>query len=202
MNSTTTAFPSPSRSARRPSAAAIAANGKGSPFGRSSKLRVAQFSRGRLPGPAARVVGFTLIEVIVAIAVLASLAAIAIPQFANYRHQAQIAQAVADIRKIDLALRIYKTQNGDWPSTLAALGMSDLPTDPWDRAYGYLKIEGDLLALANARKDVFHVPINSDFDLYSKGRDGSSLSLIPAPVSQDDIIRANDGRYVGLASEW
>ena len=146
--------------------------------------------------------GFTLIEVIVAIAVLGSLAAIAIPQFASYRYQAQIAQAVADIRKIDLALRTYKTQNGDWPATLADLGMSDLPTDPWNRAYGYLKIEGNLLALATARKDVFHVPINSDFDLYSMGRDGSSLSLLPAPVSQDDIVRANDGRYVGLASEY
>jgi len=145
---------------------------------------------------------FTLIEVIVALGVLGSLAAIAIPKFSSYQYQAQIAHAVADIRKIDLALRTYKEQNGNWPATLADLGMSDLPNDPWDRAYGYLKIEGNLLALASARKDVFHVPINSDFDLYSKGRDGSSLSLLPAPVSQDDIIRANDGRYVGLASEY
>ena len=146
--------------------------------------------------------GFTLIELIVALAVLGSLAAIAIPQFSSYRYQAQIAQAISDIRRIDLALRTYKTHNGDWPATLAALGMSDLPTDPWNRAYGYLKIEGDLLALVNARKDVFHVPINSDFDLYSRGRDGSTLSLIVAPESQDDIIRANDGRYVGLASGY
>lgn len=146
--------------------------------------------------------GFTLIEVIVVIAVLGSLAAIAIPQFSSYRYQAQIAQAAADIRNIDLALRTYKAQNGNWPATLAALGMSDLPSDPWNRAYDYLKIEGDLLALADARKDVFHVPINSDFDLYSKGRDGSSLSLLTVPVSQDDIIRAVDGHYVGLASDY
>ena len=146
--------------------------------------------------------GFTLIEIIITIAILGSLSAIAIPQFASYRYLAQIAQAVADIRKIDLAIRAYKSQNGDWPATLTDLGMSDLPTDPWKNAYSYLKIEGDLLALANARKDVFHVPINSDFDLYSKGSDGATLSLIMAPQSQDDIIRANDGRYVGLASEY
>lgn len=146
--------------------------------------------------------GFTLIEVIVALAVLGSLLAIAIPQFSSYRYQAQIAQALADIRKIDLALRTYRAHNGNFPATLAALAMSDLPNDPWNRAYGYLKIEGDLLALVNARKDVFHVPINSDFDLYSTGLNGSTLSLLTAPVSQDDIIRANDGRYVGLASGY
>jgi len=147
--------------------------------------------------------GFTLIDLLVAIAVLGSLVAIAIPQFSSYRYQAQIALAIADIRKIDLALRSYKIQNGSLPATLSALGMSDLPTDPWIRAYGYLKIEGVLPPpLASARKDGFNVPINSDFDLYSKGVNGSTLSPLDAHVSQDDIVRANDGRYVGLASEY
>ena len=153
--------------------------------------------------PRQRTFGFTLIEVIVAMAVLGSLAAIAIPQFSRYRYQAQIAQAIADIRKIDLALRSYRTQNGNLPATLAALAMGDLPTDPWNRAYVYLKIEGVMPPpLVAARKDGFNVPINSDFDLYSKGTDGSTLSPLDVPVSQDDIVRGNDGRYVGLASGY
>jgi len=153
--------------------------------------------------PRRHIRGFTLIEIIVAIAVLGSLAAIAIPQFSSYRYQAQIAQAIADIRKIDLALRTYKTQNGSLPATLAALGMNDLPTDPWNRAYGYLKIEGVFPPpLGIARLDGFNVPINSDFDLYSEGIDGSTLSPLDATVSKDDIVRGNDGRYVGLASGY
>lgn len=157
----------------------------------------------RAVAPRRQTRGFTLIELLVAIAVLGSLAAIAIPQFSSYRYQAQIAQAIADIRKIDLALRTYKTHNGNLPATLAALAMSDLPTDPWNRAYSYLKIEGEPpLVLITARKDGFNVPINSDFDLYSTGRDGSTLSLLDAPVSTDDIVRGNDGRYVGLASGY
>ena len=146
--------------------------------------------------------GFTLIEIIVAIAVLASLAAIAVPQFASYRRQAQIAKAIADIRKIDLALRTHKSQNGNLPTTLASLGMSDLPTDPWNGAYSYLKIEGNPSAIGSARKDLFNVPINSDFDLYSKGLDGASVTPLAAPQSHDDIIRGNDGRYVGLAVDY
>ena len=48
-------------------------------------------------------------------------------------------------------------------------------------------------------KDRFLVPINSDFDLYSMGKDGKSQMPLTAKDSRDDIIRANDGAYIGLA---
>ncbi|MEE8148540.1 MAG: hypothetical protein V3T24_13110, partial [Longimicrobiales bacterium] len=50
-----------------------------------------------------------------------------------------------------------------------------------------------------ARKDKFLVPINSDFDLYSLGSDGKSTPPLGAKASKDDIIRANDGSYMGIA---
>jgi general secretion pathway protein G len=46
------------------------------------------------------------------------------------------------------------------------------------------------------------VPLNSTFDLYSKGRDGQSQPPLTATASQDDIVRATDGNYVGLASRY
>ena len=49
------------------------------------------------------------------------------------------------------------------------------------------------------RKDRFLVPINSDFDLYSMGKDRISQIPLTAKASRDDIIRANDGAYIGLA---
>ncbi|GAB4236056.1 MAG: hypothetical protein Kow00109_09470 [Acidobacteriota bacterium] len=52
------------------------------------------------------------------------------------------------------------------------------------------------------RKDRNMVPINSRFDLYSMGRDGQSVPPITAQQSQDDIIRANDGGFVGLARNY
>ena len=52
------------------------------------------------------------------------------------------------------------------------------------------------------RKDRFLVPVNSDYDLYSKGQDRKSSTPFTAKASQDDIVRANDGAYVGLASEF
>ena len=52
------------------------------------------------------------------------------------------------------------------------------------------------------RKDRFLVPINTDFDLYSMGADGASVGPLTSAVSRDDIVRANDGGFVGLASDF
>jgi len=52
------------------------------------------------------------------------------------------------------------------------------------------------------RKDRFLTPINSDYDLYSMGPDGESNEPLTVPVSRDDIIRASDGAYVGVAENF
>ncbi|MDR4480167.1 MAG: prepilin-type N-terminal cleavage/methylation domain-containing protein [Nitrospira sp.] len=52
------------------------------------------------------------------------------------------------------------------------------------------------------RKERFLHPINSDYDLYSMGKDGESVEPLTAKKSQDDVIRANDGSFVGLAAEF
>ena len=44
-------------------------------------------------------------------------------------------------------------------------------------------------------------PLNSDYDLYSMGKDGASQSSLMAKVSRDDVVRALDGRFMGRASD-
>ena len=78
--------------------------------------------------------------------------------------------------------------------------MSNLPTDPWGNAYQYYLIEG--ASIGPARKDHAVNPINSDFDLYSKGADGQTQKQVTNSQSLDDIIRATDGRFLGLASDF
>lgn len=52
------------------------------------------------------------------------------------------------------------------------------------------------------RKDRNLVPLNTDYDLYSRGPDGQSVSPLTAAKSKDDIIRANNGGYVGTAEDY
>src|SRR3546814_2125030 len=45
-------------------------------------------------------------------------------------------------------------------------------------------------------------PLNSDFDLYSMGKDGVTKSQITNKDSLDDVLRANDGAFVDLAANF
>jgi len=53
-----------------------------------------------------------------------------------------------------------------------------------------------------ARKDRHLHPISSDFDLYSMGKDRDSVKPLTAQKSHDDVIRASDGGYYGLAKNF
>ena len=56
--------------------------------------------------------------------------------------------------------------------------------------------------VGGARKDRFLVPLNSDFDVYSMGRDRASAMPLSAAMSHDDVIRASDGGYYGLGKNF
>jgi general secretion pathway protein G len=76
-------------------------------------------------------------------------------------------------------------------------------TDPWGNPYRYLRIDGGTTKGLNGkrRRDKNANPVNSDYDLYSMGRDGKTTAQFMAKKARDDIVRANDGRYYGLAEE-
>ncbi len=54
---------------------------------------------------------------------------------------------------------------------------------------------------ANARKNN-GVLLNTDYDLYSRGQDGDSAVPLAVSVSQDDVLRANNGGFIGLVSTF
>jgi general secretion pathway protein G len=41
-----------------------------------------------------------------------------------------------------------------------------------------------------------------EYDLYSCGKDGKSAASIPEKQSEDDIVRGQDGNYIGLALQF
>ena len=78
-----------------------------------------------------------------------------------------------------------------------------LVTDPWDTAYQFLNIENSTTkGKGGLRKDKFLNPLNSDYDLYSSGKDKDSKGPLTAKASHDDIVRARNGGFVGLATDF
>jgi general secretion pathway protein G len=144
--------------------------------------------------------GFTLVELLITVSIILTIAALAVPNLLAAMNQARIAKAVGDIHAIGTDIQGYEVINHAYPNTLDDIGYGTF-NDPWGNPYQYLNFAG-AQGKGKMRKDRFLVPINTFFDLYSMGPDGASVAPLTAKASHDDIIWANDGDYVGVASDY
>jgi len=147
--------------------------------------------------------GFTLVELISVVAIIALLAAIAIPFYGEYIDKVRIKRTIVEIRMLEKEIIVYKMEKDQLPDTLGDIGHGTLK-DPWGTLYQYLRIEGnkDLKGKGKLRRDKALNPLNSDYDLYSMGKDRKTSTNLNAKDSRDDIVRAINGGYVGLAEEF
>lgn len=141
--------------------------------------------------------GFTLIELMLIVLLIGILAAVAMPFYRGYKERVRIAQAINEIRIMSTVASNYWNDNHGYPSSLADIGQAGR-LDPWGNPYVYYNIDAN--GKGHARKDHALNPLNTDFDLYSDGVDGKSKAQITQKDSVDDVIRASNGAYVGLAS--
>jgi general secretion pathway protein G len=157
--------------------------------------------------------GFTLVELALALAIVTILASLGTQSYLAYLERARVATAKGDLRSMAEELSGRMADQDPLPDTLDGIDWGD-HRDPWGRPYHYVPIAGHLTGgsagggggggttVGDLRKDRFLVPINTDFDLYSAGADGETTPPLTASQSQDDVIRANNGAFYGLASEY
>jgi general secretion pathway protein G len=122
--------------------------------------------------------GFTLIELMVVIVILSLLAVLVGPKIIGRSDDAKVADAKVQIRNIETALKLYKLDSGNFPSTEQGLQSlvakptvgkipnnykaegylenKTVPKDPWGNDYVYLS-PGE----------------HGDYDLYCFGADGT-----------------------------
>lgn len=118
--------------------------------------------------------GFSLVELLLVLVIIITLAAIVVPKFAGRSEQARVTAAHADIANLEVALDAFEIDTGRFPTTQEGLQVlltkptsvrrwngpylkRGIPGDPWGRPYSY-------------RSPGRH---NQDgYDLYSFGPDG------------------------------
>lgn len=118
--------------------------------------------------------GLTLVEMIVVLAIIALVAALIVPNVIGRPDEARVTVANTDIRTISAALKMYRLDNGQYPTTQQGLRalverpatppvprnwssegyLSDIPVDPWGNPYSYTS------------------PAPGGFELKSLGADG------------------------------
>jgi general secretion pathway protein G len=145
--------------------------------------------------------GFAVVELAIVVAIVATLAGIAVPLAQDLTARARVARAVADVRIISSEIDVFNVVQGRYPNDLGEIGRAGF-RDPWGNPYRYLNIRNGNPPPGQMRKDRFLVPINSDYDLYSTGADGQTTPALTAALSRDDIVRAGDGAYFGLATGY
>lgn len=143
--------------------------------------------------------GFSIIELMVAVAIVGLIAMFGVSSYRQYIERLKIDEAISDIKIISVQLTDYYLTYGEYPDSLAQLNLSK--NDPWGNSYQYLGIAGKPKS-GKQRKDHSLVPINSDFDLYSMGEDGRSAPPLTSRLSQDDIVRGSNGKFVGIATDY
>lgn len=144
--------------------------------------------------------GFTLVEVLISATIVAVLISLAVVGYRGYVETTRVNIAINQLTEMGIAISDYGLDNNAFPASLDELGLANME-DPWGNPYQYLNIAADP-GNGNVRKDHNLVPLNTDFDLYSMGPDGISVSPLTAKASRDDIIRANNGGYIGPAANY
>ncbi len=125
--------------------------------------------------------GFTLIELMIVVIIIAALAAMVAPSLINRSDDAKEKIAQGDLHSLDLALKLFRLDTGAYPATeqgldalMAATGkgpyLEKRPLDPWGRKYLY-RCPGTHRA--------------TSYDIFSAGKDGKE-------GSDDDVTNWQD----------
>lgn len=159
---------------------------------------------------------FSLIEILIVVALIGTIMAIALPLYSESLDNARVGRSIGDIQAIGREIELFWFENGRYPVNLAEINRNNV-LDPYGNLYVYAVIEpaggkkggggggrggGGGGGGYQGRKDKFLVPVNSDFDLYSMGKDEETAIPFTAAQSHDDIVRANNGAFIGLAEDF
>jgi general secretion pathway protein G len=121
--------------------------------------------------------GFTLLEIIVVVFILSLLAAIVAPKIMGRTDEARTAKAQIQIKNFETALKLFKLDNGFYPTT--EQGLSALVEKPVSGQIPQKYREGGYLEQKRVPPDPWGNPylyispgVNGDFDIISYGADG------------------------------
>lgn len=118
--------------------------------------------------------GFTLIELMIVVAIIAILAGILIPNFTHARAQAQTAACESNLRQIATAMELFYADNQRYPATASVIGGTGNAFD-----------NGTTVYLNNTPQDPAANPVSTNYTFTSSNTGGQPSYVIKCPGTHD-----------------
>ncbi|ENW2297203.1 pilin [Neisseria gonorrhoeae] len=129
--------------------------------------------------------GFTLIELMIVIAIVGILAAVALPAYQDYTARAQVSEAILLAEGQKSAVTEYYLNNGKWPADNGAAGVASSPTDIKGKYVKEVKVENGVVT-ATMKSDGVNKEIKDKrLSLWGKREAGSVKWFCGQPVKRE-----------------
>ncbi|HFA3991012.1 TPA: pilin [Neisseria gonorrhoeae] len=145
--------------------------------------------------------GFTLIELMIVIAIVGILAAVALPAYQDYTARAQVSEAILLAEGQKSAVTEYYLNNGEWPSDNSAAGVASSPSDIKGKYVQSVTVTNGVVTAQMASTGVNKEIKDKRLSLWARRQDGSVKWFCGQPVTRgagnaDDVTDDTNGTKI------
>ncbi|HFA1872454.1 TPA: pilin, partial [Neisseria gonorrhoeae] len=135
--------------------------------------------------------GFTLIELMIVIAIVGILAAVALPAYQDYTARAQVSEAILLAEGQKSAVTEYYLNNGEWPKDNGSAGVAN-PTEIKGKYVKQVEVKNGVVTATMNSSNVNKEIKGKKLSLWAMRQDGSVKWFCGQPVKRDDNDANND----------
>ncbi|HEZ5263662.1 TPA: pilin [Neisseria meningitidis] len=141
--------------------------------------------------------GFTLIELMIVIAIVGILAAVALPAYQDYTARAQVSEAILLAEGQKSAVTEYYLNHGEWPANNSDAGVASA-SDIKGKYVKSVEVKNGVITATMASSGVNNEIKGKKLSLWAKRQDGSVKWFCGQPVTRtakatdDDVTAASD----------
>ncbi|HEZ3161672.1 TPA: pilin, partial [Neisseria meningitidis] len=117
--------------------------------------------------------GFTLIELMIVIAIVGILAAVALPAYQDYTARAQVSEAILLAEGQKSAVTEYYLNHGEWPANNSSAGVATSPSDIKGKYVQKVEVAKGVITAQMASSNVNNEIKGKKLSLWAKRQDGS-----------------------------
>ncbi|HGH6159455.1 TPA: pilin [Neisseria meningitidis] len=128
--------------------------------------------------------GFTLIELMIVIAIVGILAAVALPAYQDYTARAQVSEAILLAEGQKSAVTEYYLNHGIWPANNSSAGVASSPSDIKGKYVEKVEVKNGVVTAEMASSNVNKEIKDKKLSLWAKRQDGSVKWFCGQPVTR------------------